>query len=83
MLEKAGRLAELYGYSHEHGLSQALGYITGEVTPLNPDGQQVWPKLGVPAGGVLVHASCSAEAVARKSIRQAVLHKGRIVAGSL
>ncbi|WP_242069749.1 amidohydrolase [Paenibacillus dendritiformis] len=83
MLEKAGRLAELYGYSHEHGLSQALGYITGGITPLNPDGQQAWPAPGVPAGGVLVHASCSAEAVARKSIRQAVLHEGRIVAGSL
>ncbi|NKI23514.1 amidohydrolase family protein [Paenibacillus dendritiformis] len=83
MLEKAGRLAELYGYSDELGLSQALGFITGGITPLSLDGQQVWPAPGLPAGGVLVQASCSAEAVARKSIRQAVLHEGRIVAGSL
>lgn len=83
LLEKAGRLAEVYGYSDERSLSQALGFITGGVTPLSQDGIRQWPQVGDTADAVLVDASCSAEAVARRANRQAVLHRGSIVAGSL
>ncbi|TMV50153.1 amidohydrolase family protein [Paenibacillus mesophilus] len=82
-LEKAGRLAELYGYSNEWSLSRSLGFITGGITPLGSDGKRVWPAVGDEASVALVHASCSAEAVARRSQRQAVLYKGRLVSGSL
>ncbi|MBP1963558.1 amidohydrolase [Paenibacillus aceris] len=82
-LEKAGRFAELYGYSDEKSLSQSLGFITGGITPLDHQGEQVWPKAGDDASFVLLHASCSAEAVARRSERQAVWYKGRLVSGSL
>ncbi|WP_102716141.1 amidohydrolase [Paenibacillus castaneae] len=82
-LDKAGRFAELYGYNDERSLSQSLGFITGGKTPLNSEGEQVWPKVGDAASFVLVHASCSAEAIARRSERQAVWYEGRLVSGSL
>jgi len=78
-LEKAGRFAELYGRSDERSLSQTLGFITGGATPLNEDGEQVWPKAGDAASFVLVQASCAAEAVARKAERLAVWFEGRLV----
>ncbi|MEK3985572.1 amidohydrolase [Paenibacillus sp. FSL K6-3166] len=82
-LEKAGRYAELYGCSDERSLSQSLRFITGGITPLNLKGEQVWPKVGNTASFVLLHASCSAEAVARRADRQAVWFEGRLVSGSL
>ncbi|WP_145332600.1 amidohydrolase [Paenibacillus xylanexedens] len=83
MLEKAGRFAELYGYSDELSLSQSLATITGGVTPLNAAGEKVWPKAGDVASFVLVQASCVAEAVARRSGRLAVWYHGQLVSGSL
>ena len=83
LLEKVGRFAELYGRVDELSLSQSLGFITGGITPLNQEGEQVWPKVGDAANFIMVHASCSAEAVARRVERQAVWYKGRLVSGSL
>lgn len=82
MLEKAGRFAELYGFSDELALSQSLAVVTGGVTPLNAAGERVWPMVGDAASFVLVHASCAAEAVARRSAREAVWYQGRLVSGS-
>lgn len=82
-LEKAGRLAELYGYVDELSLSQSLGVITGGITPLNKDGKRVWPNVGDEATVNLVRATCSAEAVARRAKREAVFFKGNLVSGSL
>ncbi|MDN4604661.1 amidohydrolase [Paenibacillus sp. F6_3S_P_1C] len=82
-LEKAGRFAELYGYNDERSLSQSLAFVTNGITPLDLEGQQVWPKVGDTASFVLVEASCSAEAVARRSARQAVWFEGRLVSGSV
>lgn len=82
-LEKAGTLAERFGLSDERSLGQALGFITGGVTPLNKEGERVWPKVGDDADLVFVEASCSAEVVARRARRIAVLFKGNLVAGAL
>ncbi|CAM4077837.1 amidohydrolase family protein [Paenibacillus alkaliterrae] len=82
-LEKAGRLAELYRFIDEYSLSQALGFITGGKTPLNKEGKLVWPAVGDEASVVLVEASCSAEAVARRAKRRAVFYKGNLVAGDI
>ncbi|TMV49916.1 amidohydrolase family protein [Paenibacillus mesophilus] len=82
-LEKAGRLAELYRFVDERSLEESLGFITGGVTPLNADGLRVWPAVGDAADAVFVRASCSAEAVARRAGREAVLFAGKIVAGAL
>lgn len=81
-LEKAGRLAELYHHVDELSLSQSLGYITGGITPLDKEGNQVWPQVGDKASVVFVDASCSAEAVARRSKKRVVLFNGNIVSGS-
>ncbi|KKO55556.1 amidohydrolase [Paenibacillus sp. DMB20] len=82
-LEKAQRFAELYGRSQEYGLSQTLGFITGGITPLNAEGERVWPYVGAEASVVLVDASCAAEAVARRCSRTAVIHRGQLAAGTL
>lgn len=83
MLERAGRLAERLRWSDERSLAETLAYITGGITPLDKEGNRIWPKVGDEASAVLVEASCSAEAVARRSNRQAVLFRGGVVAGSL
>ncbi|RAP78729.1 amidohydrolase [Paenibacillus montanisoli] len=83
ILERAGRLAERFGRSTELALAETLGFITGGITPLNKEGQRTWPKVGDEASMVFAEASCSAEAVARRANRSAVMYKGMIVAGSL
>jgi len=83
MLEKANLCAQLYGGSDEFRLSRALAIATGDVLPLSDDGQVAWPKPGDAAEFALVDASCSAEAVARRSPRYATFHKGRLVYGAV
>lgn len=83
MLEKANLYAQLYRGGDEFKLSRALKIATGGVTPLDDQGRRVWPQVGDDAGGVLVKASCSAEAVARLPTREAVFHRGRLVYGSV
>lgn len=80
MLEKAKLCAELYGWSNEFTLSRALRIATkDEITPLNSNGERIWPLKGQEASFLLVKASCSAEAVARTPQREAVFNKGKIV----
>jgi cytosine/adenosine deaminase-related metal-dependent hydrolase len=83
VLERAGRLIERFRWTNEVALSQALKYITGGKTSLDKEGNKVWPKAGDAANMILVDASCSAEAIARRSKRKAVFYKGNIVSGSL
>lgn len=82
-LQKAQLCAQLYGWSSEYGLSRALALATGGVTPLDDAGSVAWPKAGDAATGMLVAASCSAEAVARLPRREVVLHRGQLAAGEL
>ncbi|KGR81977.1 deaminase [Lysinibacillus odysseyi 34hs-1 = NBRC 100172] len=83
ILERVGRLAEISHWVDERSLSQALYYITGGKTTLDQEGRQVWPKIGDEANLVLVEASCSAEAVARRSRRAATIFNGELTSGSL
>ncbi len=83
VLEKAGTLAERFHLVDEVELGQTLGFITGGVTPLNRNGERMWPRVGDEASVVFVDAGCSAEAVARRSERVAVFFKGNLVAGAL
>ena len=83
ILERAGRLAERFKWIDEVSLSQSLKYSTGGITPLDVKGNQVWPKVGDAANLVFTSASCSAEAIARRTERKAVMYKGNIVFGSL
>ncbi|MEH7235426.1 amidohydrolase family protein [Bacillus sp. JJ1562] len=83
ILQKAHLAAQLYGWSNEYQLSRALSLATRGITPLDKEGNQIWPKVGDEATVVLVSASCSAETVARLPKRLAVLHKGIFSSGSL
>ncbi|NOJ69863.1 amidohydrolase [Paenibacillus alvei] len=83
ILKRAGRLAEMYGWSDERSLARTLQFITDGKTPLHDNGERVWPKVGDDANMVLVEASCSAEAVARSSKRVATMFRGNIVSGSV
>lgn len=83
MLEKANLYAQLYTRPDELSLSRSLAIATGNKLPLNNKGQQVWPVVGDDASFVLVDASCSAEAVARISPRQASFHKGYLASGAV
>ncbi|WNS76241.1 amidohydrolase [Bacillus sp. DTU_2020_1000418_1_SI_GHA_SEK_038] len=83
ILARAGRLVERNRWTDEFSLAQTLKYITGGITPLDKEGNQVWPKEGDKANIILVNASCSAEAVARQAKREAVFYNGSLVYGDL
>ncbi len=83
MLEKANLYAQLYTRPDELSLSRSLAIATGNILPLNHQGEQVWPKAQDDASFVLLDASCSAEAVARISPRQAAFHKGKMASGTI
>ncbi|GGH14955.1 amidohydrolase [Paenibacillus segetis] len=83
ILERAGRLAEVSRWADESSLAQTLHFITGGQTPLNPEGQQIWPRVGNDASLVFVEASCSAEVIARRSKSVATMFKGKIVSGAI
>ncbi|OIK10862.1 deaminase [Bacillus sp. MUM 116] len=79
ILDKANRLVERYSWIDERSLMEALAFITGGKTTLDPNGNRIWPSVGDDANLVLVEASCSAEAVARRSKRLAVMFNGNLI----
>ncbi|WP_198019624.1 hypothetical protein [Pseudogulbenkiania sp. MAI-1] len=83
MLEKANLYAQLYRCFDEFRLTRALSIANGGVLPLDAQGLRAWPRPGDAASGVLVAASCSAEAVARLPAREAVFHDDCMVYGEL
>lgn len=83
MLYKASIMAERFSLIDEKSLSRTLSFVTGGKTALDFEGNRVWPAVGDQADAVFIEASCSAEAVARKSKRKATMYKGNITAGDL
>ncbi|WP_078410046.1 amidohydrolase family protein [Priestia abyssalis] len=82
-IQKLGMLAERFRMIDEYSLSSALKYATGGITPLNEKGEQVWPKVGDDATMMLVNATCSAEAIARRATVETLYFKGRKVESKL
>lgn len=82
-IQKLGLLAERFKYIDEFSLSRLLKYATGGVTPLDENGQRVWPNAGDTASMLLVDASCTAEAIARRSTIKAVFFKGNEIKNKL
>lgn len=83
LLERLGRLGEKSRWIDERSLNQAIRFITGGTSTLTETGERSWPQVGAEANLVLLNASCTAEAVARRSDRPAVFFRGRLVAGTL
>lgn len=79
VLEKANLYAQLYGQSTEFLLSRSLKLATANLTPLDDNGVQQWPKTGDDADFVLLNASCSAEAVSRISNVESLIYRGNVV----
>ncbi|MBI6872909.1 amidohydrolase [Clostridium aciditolerans] len=83
MLERATRLCERFGWIDEYSLSRGISFITGGKTILDAKGNRIWPQIGDDASFVLTKASCSAEAVARRTERKAVVFKGEIIKNNI
>ncbi|WP_163100568.1 amidohydrolase [Peribacillus alkalitolerans] len=82
VLEKSNRYCDRFNRKDEKTLAHSLKWATGGITPLNEQGEVVWPLEGHEANIVLVEAACSAEAVARLPKRETVIFRGKVVAGS-
>lgn len=79
VLEKATTFCEITGKKDERSISQTLKLITGGITPLNNNGEQVWPKENDKADFLFVEAASSAHMIARKLDRQALMVNGNFV----
>ncbi|KAB7705038.1 amidohydrolase family protein [Bacillus aerolatus] len=82
-IRKLGVLAERFRMIDEYSLSSVLKYATGGITPLNEAGERVWPKVGDDATMILVNATCSAEAIARRATVESLFFKGKKVESKL
>lgn len=78
-IEKLGTLGERFKITDERNMHDLLKYATGGITPLNNEGNQVWPNVGDLANFILVDATCTAEMVARRKDICAVISRGEIV----
>lgn len=73
--------SQLHGLDGEYHLSRALQAVTGGLTPLDDEGNQVWPKVGDKADIVFVKAESTAHLVARRIPERVTMFKGNIVHG--
>lgn len=78
LIERLGRVIQVFCHYDELYLSRSLKWITGGITPLDDKGLRVWPAVGQDATMILVDASCSAEAIARRSPRKKFMVRGTI-----
>jgi cytosine/adenosine deaminase-related metal-dependent hydrolase len=79
ILEQVWMLAQHLRWSDERRLAQALVFGAGESARWNASGERAWPNIGDPATFMLVDASCTAEAVARRVARDRVFRDGVVV----
>ncbi|TVX92510.1 amidohydrolase [Paenibacillus agilis] len=83
VLEKATLLAERYRWIDERSLTGALTFITGGRKTLDEQGNRLWPQVGDQADMIFFDATCSAEVVARRPARKAVMFQGNVIRGTL
>ncbi|MGG2105443.1 amidohydrolase [Lysinibacillus pakistanensis] len=79
VLEKATTFADITRKLDERSIRQVLKYITNGITPLNTDGQMVWPNVKDEASFVFFDAVSSAEVIARRPIDRVVMSKGKFI----
>ncbi len=78
LIERLGRVIQVFCHYDEYYLSRSLRWITGGITPLDDKGRRVWPAVGEDATMILVDASCSAEAIARRAERKKFIVRGNV-----
>jgi N-acyl-D-amino-acid deacylase len=70
LMERLGRVCQVFEWYDEYSLSRSLRLITGGIVPLSDDGKRIWPSIGADVAIILVDATCSAEAIARRKDRK-------------
>ncbi|MBD7984168.1 amidohydrolase family protein [Sporosarcina sp. Sa2YVA2] len=78
-IEKLCILAERFRFLDEYSLNRTWKYASGGITPLNDEGERVWPQKGDAADFLLLDAVCSAQVVARRRPITRVIHQGKVV----
>lgn len=78
-IQKLNMTAKRFNWIDEWHLGQSLKFATGGVTPLNEDGQQIWPKVNDTANLILVDAVSSAHLIARQCPISTVISRGTII----
>lgn len=81
LIQRASRAAEVFSMNDEVALSRALGLVTNGITPLDCEGNQVWPKVGDKADILFAKAESSAHLIARVCPERVVMFKGVFVSG--
>ncbi|MFF0341560.1 amidohydrolase family protein [Kribbella sp. NPDC004875] len=76
ILEQLWMLAQRLGDSDDRGIARTLQYGAGPAGRWNPDGSRSWPAAGDQASFYLTPATCTAEAIARRTPRTQVFHRG-------
>jgi cytosine/adenosine deaminase-related metal-dependent hydrolase len=83
VLEKVQKYAQISRRIDEVSLRSTLKWATGGVTALTNKGEYLWPKAEDKANFIFIEAASSAEAVARRPDRKAIMINGEIVYGTL
>ena len=79
-IEKLNTVAQRFSISDEYRLSRLLGLATNQVTPLDEQGNQVWPAVGDKANFFSVAATSTAHMIARSIPVNQVFSQGTLVA---
>lgn len=77
ILEQLWVLAQRFQCYDEVSLARTLHFGAGDRARWSAAGTRTWPTQGEAADFMLIGASCSAEAIARRAPRHAVFHQGR------
>lgn len=77
--QKLNQFVQRFGYIDEFSIGQSLRFATGNISPLNEQGKQVWPKVGDKANALLVDAVSSAHYIARRCPISTVISKGQVI----
>lgn len=83
LIEKVQKYCQITKRIDEVSLRDSLKWVTGGITPLAKDGTYQWPKKQDDASFIFVNATSSAEVVARRKQRLAVMSRGEFVFGEL
>jgi len=78
-ITKLNVMAERFRFMDEYSLSRAWKYASGGITPLNDEGERVWPKVGDVANMLLVDGVSTAHVVARRCPISTVISQGNII----
>lgn len=81
LIERASRAAEVFNMTDEVSLSSALGLVTNGITPLDSEGNMVWPNVGDKADILFAKAESSAHLIARICTERIILFQGEFVFG--